>query len=94
MARGVAMKATDQKIIINGVTESGERFRPSDWAERVSGRLSTINNQRIIYSQLLQPAVRNGNKCIVIDPALQHLNPSIYNSVMAFATSNNLKIDQ
>jgi hypothetical protein len=25
------------EIVIQGITESGETFRPSDWAERLSG---------------------------------------------------------
>ena len=58
-----------KKIIIEGVTESGRKFRPSDWAERMSGALSTFGrDQRIQYSPLLQPMTVKGIKCVAIDP--------------------------
>lgn len=82
------------KIIIEGVTESGEQFRPSDWAERMSGKLSTFRNHRIIYSPLLQPIMRDGNKCVVLDQRLKQSNPKLYDSILEFAKTNNLKICQ
>jgi hypothetical protein len=79
-------------IVIMGVTESGETFRPSDWAERICGALSTFNKNRIDYSPLLTPSVQNGHKCILLDPTLQNSNPSLYTHVLDFAAENNLKI--
>lgn len=81
-------------IVIEGVTESGEQFRPSDWAERMSGKLSTFRNHRIIYSPLLQPIMRDGNKCVVLDPRLKQSNPKLYESILEFAKTNHLKICQ
>lgn len=81
-----------KKIIIEGVTEDGKQFRPSDWAERMSGSLSTFKNHRISYSPMLQPAVKGGNKCILLDPALKESNPELYYSILKFAKSNKLKI--
>ena|SRR3990167_4494404 len=80
------------KIIIEGVTESGENFRPSDWAERMSGLLSTFRKHRIVYSPLLQPSVRDGHKCVVLDPNLKESSPALYQSILDFAESNKLKI--
>lgn len=81
------------KIIIEGVTSKGQRFRPSDWAERMSGRLATFRNQRIHYSPLLQPTVNaSGYKCVLLDPALKESNPALYNSILEFAKNNNLNI--
>jgi len=60
------------KIVIEGVTEDGKRFRPSDWIERISGNLSTFgNDRRIRYSRYLQPQILQGQKCLVIDPELR-----------------------
>ena len=81
-----------EKIIIEGVTEEGEEFRPSDWAERMSGGLSTFRNRRIYYSPLLQPMYKEGYKCVMLDPALKESNPELYNSILEFAKANNLKI--
>ena len=80
------------KIIIEGVTESGETFRPSDWAERMSGKLSTFRKRRIHYSPMLQPSIKDGHKCVVLDPNLKQSNPDLYDSIMKFAKTNKLKI--
>lgn len=83
----------DKKIVIEGITEEGEQFRPSDWAERMSGNLATFENHRIYYSPLLQPSVtEEGYKCVVLDPSLKQSNPTLYNSILEFARTNNLKI--
>ena len=88
------MSKKKSKIIIEGVTEAGEQFRPSDWAERMSGQLSTFHKHRIKYSPLLKPSTKNGYKCVVIDPGLKQSNPQLYDSLLAFAKSNQLKICQ
>lgn len=85
-------KKKDKKILIEGVTESGKVFRPSNWAERMSGKMSTFPNRRITYSPLLQPIMKEGNKCILLDERLQESNPTLYNSILTFARNNNLKI--
>lgn len=86
------MKKKDSKVIIEGITESGEKFRPSDWAERMSGKLSTFEKRRIHYSPLLQPTMKDGHKCVVLDPKLLESNPALYESIMKFAKNNKLKI--
>ncbi len=85
-------KSKKPKIIIEGVTESGETFRPSDWAERVSGNLSTFKNHRVFYSPLLHPSFKDGNRCVVLDPALKESNPKLYKHILDFAKSNKLRI--
>ena len=85
-------KDEDKIICIEGVTPSGERFRPGNWAERMSEKLSTFDKHRLRYSPLLQPSTRNGNRCILLDPKLKVSNPELYQSIMNFAESNKLKI--
>ncbi len=82
------------KIIIEGVTEEGQTFRPADWAERMSGSLSTFRNRRIIYSPLLQPAMKNGNKCMIVDDNMKDTHPDLYKEIMEFAQKNQLKVDK
>lgn len=84
-----------KKIVIEGVTKEGKQFRPSDWAERMSGTLATFRNHRIYYSPLLQPSVnKEGYKCILLDPSLKTSNPALYQSILEFAQINNLNICQ
>lgn len=84
-----------KKIIIEGMTEDGRKFRPSDWAERISGSLSTFGqDHRIHYSPLLQPTTLNGIKAIVVDPRLEEAAPETYAYIMNWAASNKLKIHE
>ena len=86
------MSEKERKIIIEGVTDTGETFRPSDWAERMSGRLSTFRKRKIRYSPMLQPSMREGHQCVVLDPSLKETNPELYQSILEFAKANHLKI--
>ncbi len=86
-------KPEDKKIIIEGVTAQGKTFRPSDWAERMSGTMATFKNSRIHYSPLLQPSVNHeGYKCVLLDPKLKDSSPQVYQAILEFAKMNNLKI--
>jgi Protein of unknown function (DUF3579) len=86
-------KLDKKKIVIEGVTSQGKVFRPSDWAERMSGTLASFKNRRINYSPLLQPTVNaQGYKCVVLDPKLKESCPEIYQSIIEFAKSNQLNI--
>jgi len=81
------------KIIIEGRTEEGKTFRPSDWAERMSGRGATFKNHRIYYSPLLHPGISDdGYKCIHLDPELKKSNAVLFDTIIEFAIKNKLKI--
>jgi Protein of unknown function (DUF3579) len=80
-------------IIIEGITKEGQHFRPSDWAERMSGKLASYHNRRLKYSPMLQPKLHKaGYKCVLLDPALKESNPKLYESILNFAKTNNLVI--
>jgi hypothetical protein len=86
-------KSKDKKIMIQGVTPQGKAFRPSDWAERMSGAMASFKNSRIQYSPMLQPTVnQEGYKCVLLDPKLKESSPQVYQAILDFATANNLKI--
>lgn len=87
------MPTNNKKIIvIEGVLPNGERFRPSDWAERLAGRLASFRHSRMIYSPLIYPCLSNGNKSLFIDTKLSETNPNFYNYILEFASLNNLKV--
>ncbi|HXH54652.1 MAG TPA: DUF3579 domain-containing protein [Gammaproteobacteria bacterium] len=83
---------SNAKIVIEGITHDGQSFRPSDWAERMSGTLSTFRNHRIFYSPLLRPSVQNEHTCLVLDRSLKDSNPALYEHILEFARKNKLKI--
>ncbi len=80
-------------LIIQGLTKDGRKFRPSDWAERMSGMLSSFgDDHRIYYSPQLRPVSIGGVKCIALDEELKISHPGIYQQIMDFAARNNLEI--
>lgn len=83
----------DKKIVIEGVTPEGSHFRPSDWAERMSGAMASFKKSRIHYSPMLQPSVNHkGYKCVLLDPKLKESSPKLYQSILDFAKANQLNI--
>jgi len=78
------------RLILKGITPEGQKFRPSDWAERLCGNLCTFRNRRMYYSPLLRPAVIEGVKCVIVDSKLNDEHPAILDDVMRFARKNNL----
>lgn len=87
------MKNTQHKHkVLIGLRPDGSKFRPSDWAERMCGTLSTFRNRRIYYSPLLRPAVRDGIKCVIVDSDLSEKHPEISEQVLQFAALNQLQV--
>jgi hypothetical protein len=84
---------TDSTIIIEGQTKEGRKFRPSDWAERMSGALSTFGkDHRIHYSSMLKPLSVNGIKCVAINMSMKEIHPELFNHLMDFAEMNKLNV--
>ncbi|MEN9945791.1 MAG: hypothetical protein RLZZ293_177, partial [Pseudomonadota bacterium] len=48
------------EIIIEGITETGLKFRPSDWVDRLCGMLAEFELQKVAYSPYLRPMMYNG----------------------------------
>ena len=85
-----------QQLIIHGVTLQGQRFRPSDWAERLAGvlaqfRPSGVAGGHLSYSPYVVPVVLDGVRCVVVDQRLRDLEPLAWKFVCDFATDNQLK---
>ena len=86
------------EILIFGRTLSGKRFRPSDWAERLAGVMAQFKpawarhrEQHLCYSPYCMPILVNGERCIVLNPALAELEPMAYRFVLNFAKDNDLE---
>ncbi len=86
------IKPMPNKLIIEGITPDGQKFRPSDWAERMSGNLSTFKNQRIHYSPLLYPSTIENRNCLIVSLSLAEANPPLFEQIIAFAQKNRLSI--
>ena len=87
------MFADSLEIVIQGVTESGLAFRPSDWAERLCGMMSVFSTDRhLSYSPYLKPIIAAGVRCVVVDIRLEELDPAAYRFLLEFAKDNELKL--
>jgi hypothetical protein len=81
------------EIVIQGVTESGHPFRPSDWAERLCGMMSVFSEDRhLSYSPYLKPIIAAGVRCVVVDIKLEEIDPPAFRFLLEFAKDNELKL--
>lgn len=83
------------KLVVRSVNLEGRKFRPSDWIERISAHSATFGpDHRLHYSDDVRPSIVNGEKCLVIDPALKTNNPSAYDYIMKFVEANRLEMNE
>lgn len=80
------------RYLVESVTKSGARFRPSDWIDRLASWDATFDQHRLVYSDRLHPATLDGQKVLAIEPVLQVENPAMFDSILQFVARNNLKI--
>lgn len=82
-----------KELIIHGTTSHGKVFRPSDWAERLCGILSSFNkDNRLSYHEWVHPILIDKVRCVAIDPKLEEINPSMFRFLMDFAADNDLRV--
>jgi len=92
--------AKPRQFYIQGVTLDGRAFRPSDWAERLAGAMSSFRpggvqggiGAYIGYSPLCVPRVIDNVKCVIVSEALRDIEPMAWDFVMSFAHDNELRL--
>jgi hypothetical protein len=85
---------------IQGLTKEGRTFRPSDWAERLAGAMSSFRpggaqggiGAFIGYSPYCVPRVIGGVKGVIVSEALRDVEPMAWDFVMNFARDNDLRV--
>lgn len=81
------------EVVIHGTTSSGKIFRPSDWAERLCGILSSFTkDNRLSYSKWVRPILVDNVRCVAIDKKLEQDNPQMFRFLMDFAADNDLRV--
>ena len=89
-----------REVVIEGTTRAGKPFRPSDWAERLAGALSSFRppgqtiGAHIGYSPYCVPRVVESVRCVIVNEALRELEPMAWDFVMNFARDNELRIHE
>jgi hypothetical protein len=89
-----------REVFIQGITLDGKTFRPSDWAERLAGAMSSFRpagarggiGAYIGYSPYCVPRLINGVKCVIVNEKLREIEPMAWNFVMNFARDNALQV--
>lgn len=89
-----------RQYFIKGLTLDGCSFRPSDWAERLAGAMSSFRPggsaggiaEFIGYSPYCEPQLIDGVKCVLVNEALREVEPMAWDFVMSFARDNALQV--
>lgn len=82
-----------QRLIIQGITERGQTFRPRDWADRLCSCMATFGpNRRQQFSPYVYVSFVPGVKSLVVENGLWETNPKGYEFLVAFARDNKLKM--
>lgn len=87
-----------KEVFIQGITQDGRTFRPSDWAERLAGVMCSFRpggpqpGSHLNYSPWCVPTVINGIKCVVVSSELREAEVMAWDFVMNFARDNGLQV--
>jgi len=83
--------ARSPDVVIWGLTQSGRTFRPSDWWERLAGLTAAFHlSERYAYSSLVEPALVQGVRALVVSGDLDAKEPRLYRFLLNFARDNDL----
>lgn len=78
---------------IYGVTLAGNKFRPSDWIERLASVAAGFQHGRLQYHAAVQPCQHAGQKCLFVGRTLADAEPALYQFMLDFAQHNQLQIE-
>ena len=89
-----------RQVFIQGITRDGRAFRPSDWAERLAGAMSSFRpgggrggiGSYIGYSPYCVPRVVGGIRSVMVSEQLRDIEPMAWDFVMNFARDNELRV--
>ena len=86
-----------KEVFIQGITSDGRTFRPSDWAERLAGVMSSFRpggatpGSHLSYSPWCVPTSVGGVKCVIVHTDLRDHDVMAWDFVMNFARDNRLQ---
>jgi hypothetical protein len=92
------VSSSPKEVFILGQTRDGRTFRPSDWAERLAGVMSSFRpggaqpGSHLSYSPWCIPTVIDGVKAVVVNSELRGLEPMAWDFVLNFAKDNDLQV--
>jgi hypothetical protein len=78
------------EIIIEGRTANGDKFRPSDWVDRLCGMLADFELKKVSYSPFLRPMMYKDMQCVAVKKELESKDCDVFDFLMQFARDNQL----
>jgi len=87
-----------KEVVILGGRRTGQTFRPSDWAERLAGVISSIRPEpaapgdHFSYSPWCVPNRLQGQKCVIVHTDIREVNVMAWDFLMGFARDNDLQV--
>ena len=100
MGKTKLSRTFQMKYLIQGLTNAGALFRPSDWSERLCSTLAFCGTKNppgirtVKYSKYIMPVLVNGVRCVTIDPKVQNIEPLAWEFALNFARDNNLVVEE
>ena len=94
------VSSSAKEVFILGITRDGKTFRPSDWAERLAGVMSSFRpggaqpGSHLGYSPWCIPTAINDVKAVIVNRELRALEPMAWDFVLNFAKDNNLEVSE
>jgi hypothetical protein len=94
----MAFPGSANQVLILGRTRDGKTFRPSDWAERLAGVMSSFRpggaqpGSHLSYSPWCVPTSVDGVKAVRVNRELRNLEPMAWDFVVNFAKDNELEV--
>lgn len=86
-----AEQEVEEFIVICGKTDSGQKFRPSDWCDRLRSTLNALGEEQAEeFAQYVHIVNFENGKCVMISTELQSISPPLYRFFLKFAKDNNL----
>lgn len=85
-----------KQYCIKGITPNGKVFRPSDWADRLCGVMSSFRppdddgDPRFTFSPYVTPETIEDVKCVIVDTQLADIDVRALDFVINFAKDNHL----
>jgi hypothetical protein len=92
------VSSTSKQVFIQGITQNGRTFRPSDWAERLAGVMSSFRpggakpGSHLGYSPWCVPTMVGAVKCIIVHHDMRDAEPMAWDFCMNFARDNDLQV--
>ena len=89
-------RSAKPSFTILGVTQAGQTFRPSDWAERLCGIMAQfqppgVRASHFAYSPYVMPnQTSDGFKSVDVDGAISLVEPLAYKFLLNFVRDNQL----